>query len=84
MSFNQINEISNKNNNNNNSKIDNKILKCKPITKEILSFFSDINLLKILKYNLEFRKEFYLDNPKIDNYKNVISIDIKINIIKKN
>ena len=59
-----------------------KMLKYKPIKKEILSFFSDINLLKILKYNLEFRKEFYLDNSKIDNYKNVITIDIKINIPK--
>ena len=36
------------------------MLKCKPIIKEILSFFSDINLLKLLKYNLEFRKEFLL------------------------
>ena len=84
MSFNTINEISNKNNNNyNNSKKDNKMKISKPIVKEILSFFSDINLLKILKHNLEFRKEFYLDNPKIDNYKNVISIDIKINVSEK-
>ena len=43
----------------------------KPVKKEILSFFNYRNLLKILKYNLEFRKEFFLDNPKIDELFNL-------------
>jgi len=43
----------------------------KPVKKEILSFFNYRNLLKILKYNLEFRKEFYLDKSKIDQFFNL-------------
>ena len=38
----------------------------KPIQKEILSFFSNKTLLKILKYNNEFRKEFNLNFLEID------------------
>ena len=58
-----------------------------PIKKEILSFFSYKKLLKILKYNIKLRKEFYLNNSELDKFfsknKEIKNDKLYIDIINK-
>ena len=58
-----------------------------PVKKEILSFFSYKKLLKIIKYNTKLRKEFYLNNPELDNFfsknKEIKNEKLYIDIINK-